>query len=148
MTKWLDDDQQCAWRGWLQLNRELPAALARHMQARSALSMADYEVLVHLTDVPEGRLRISELADAINWERSRVSHHLRRMEARGLVDRAGCPDDGRGSFVSITPTGRAAIEAAAPAHVEEVRRLFVDVLSPEELATLHTINRKLLAGLE
>lgn len=147
MTNWLDDEQQHAWRSWVKLNRDLPAALARSMHAHSSLSMADFEVLVNLTDVPDGRLRISELAESMNWERSRVSHQLRRMEGRGLVDRAGCPDDGRGSFVGITAAGRAAIEQAAPEHVEEVRRLVVDVLSDEEFLELGRIADKILAGL-
>jgi DNA-binding MarR family transcriptional regulator len=147
MTEWLDDRQQRVWRAWLKLNRELPSVLGRELQAGSDLSMADFEVLVNLTDRPEGRLRISELATSMNWERSRVSHHLKRMEARGLVDRAGCPDDGRGSFVGITPAGRQAIERAAPDHVETVRRLVIDVLSDEELDTLGRLTTKLLAQL-
>ena len=147
MTHWLDDRQQQIWRSWLKLNRELPAALGRDLQAGSELSMADFEVLVNLTDVPDGRLRISELATSMNWERSRVSHHLKRMEARGLVDRAGCPDDGRGSFVGITSTGRQAIERAAPDHVETVRRLVIDALTDEELDTLGQLTDKLLANL-
>lgn len=145
MTAWLDDEQQRTWRSWLKLNRDLPAALARDLASCSDLSMADFEVLVNLTDVPDGRLRISELAANMAWERSRVSHQLKRMEARGLVDRAGCPDDGRGSFVGITESGRAAIEQAAPSHVAAVRRLVVDVLTEEELATLGRITDKLLA---
>jgi DNA-binding MarR family transcriptional regulator len=148
MTDWLDDRQQQIWRAWLKLNRELPAALGRELQSGSDLSMADFEVLVNLTDVPEGRLRISELAANMNWERSRVSHHLKRMAARGLVDRAGCPDDGRGSFVGITATGREAIERAAPDHVESVRRLVIDVLTDEELDTLGRLTSKLLDQLD
>lgn len=148
MTNWLDNEQQAAWRSWVRVNRELPVALSRHMHEHSSLSMADFEVLVSLTDVPEGRLRISELASGMNWERSRVSHQLRRMESRGLVERAGCPEDGRGSFVGITETGRKAIEQAAPEHVDEVRRLVIDVLTPEELQTLGRINAKLLEAIE
>ena len=145
MTDWLDDRQQRIWRAWLKLNRDLPAAIGRELQAGSDLSNADFEVLVNLTDVSEGRLRISELASNLNWERSRVSHHLKRMEARGLVDRAGCPEDGRGSFVGITRAGRDAIEQAAPDHVETVRRLVIDVLTDEELETLGRLTEKLLA---
>jgi DNA-binding MarR family transcriptional regulator len=148
MTDWLDDRQQRIWRAWLKLNRDLPATLGRELQAGSDLSMADFEVLVNLTDVPEGRLRISELASNMNWERSRVSHHLKRMEARALVDRAGCPDDGRGSFVGITRAGRDAIERAAPDHVESVRRLVIDVLTEEELETLGRLTDKLLASVD
>jgi DNA-binding MarR family transcriptional regulator len=148
MTEWLDDSQQRVWRTWLKLNRELPAALGRELQTGSDLSMADCEVRVTLTDVPEGRLRVSELASSMGWERSRVSHHLKRMTARGLVDRAGCPDDGRGSFVGITRTGRDAIERAAPDHVATVRRLVIDALTDEELDTLGRLTAKLLDQLE
>ena len=148
MTDRLDDRQQRIWRAWLKLNRDLPATLGRELQAGSDLSMADFEVLVNLTDVTEGRLRISELASNMNWERSRVSHHLKRMEARGLVDRAGCPDDGRGSFVGITRAGRDAIERAAPDHVESVRRLVIDVLTDEELETLGRLTDKLLSSVD
>jgi DNA-binding MarR family transcriptional regulator len=147
MTEWLDDRQQRIWRAWIKLNRDLPAALGRQIQSVSDLSMADFEVLVNLTDVPDGRLRISELASEMNWERSRVSHHLKRMEARGLVDRAGCPEDGRGSFVNIPKAGRDAIERAAPDHVDDVRRLVIDVLSDEELETLGRLTDKLLSQL-
>lgn len=144
---WLSADQQRVWRQWLRLNRDLSAALARDMQSGSELSMADFEVLVNLTDVAEGRLRISELATSMDWERSRLSHHVKRMEARGLVSREGCPDDGRGAFVTITPSGRRAIEHAAPHHVQAVRRLVVDVLSDDELAQLGAITGKLLGRL-
>ena len=148
MTDWLDDRQQQIWRAWIKLNRDLPAALGRQIQSRSDLSMADFEVLVNLTDVTEGRLRISELASEMNWERSRVSHHLQRMEARGLVARAGCPEDGRGSFVNITTAGRDAIERAAPGHVKDVRRLVIGALTDEELETLGALTDKLLAQLD
>jgi DNA-binding MarR family transcriptional regulator len=107
--------------------------------------MPDFEVLVHLTDNPEGRLRITELAGLLQWERSRVSHHIKRMERRGLVGRVECSEDGRGAFVVITPQGRAAIEEAAPGHVMAVRRLMFDALSEEEKAALAAVIDKLLA---
>lgn len=147
-TEWLSDDQQRVWRNWLQLNRDLQSTLAREMAAASDLSMADYGVLVSLTDVPDGRLRISELADQLTWERSRVSHQLKRMQTRGLVERFECTEDGRGSFVGITAIGRTAIDKAAPPHVEAVRRLFIDKLSSAELESLGAITAKLIAGLD
>lgn len=148
VTPWLDHEQQRIWRTFIQLHRELDVALARDLQAHSELSMADFEVLVNLTDVPDGRLRPSELASAMQWDRSRLSHHIKRMEARGLITRAGCPEDGRGAFVGITDSGRAAIEAAAPAHVRAVRRMVVDALSPEEFDQLGTLAGKLLSAIE
>lgn len=146
-TRWLTDDQQRVWRDWLRLNALLPAALHRELQADSDLSLQDFDVLVALTDTPEERLRVSELADALHWERSRLSHHVRRMERRGLVQRDDCLDDGRGSYIVLSPAGRQAIDRAAPAHVETVRELFVDALTAEELATLARITGKVLARL-
>src|SRR4249920_3389533 len=122
-TPWLTDQEQHVWRGWLKLNAELSAMLQRELQDDAGLSMSDFEVLVHLTDTPDGRVRVTDLARLLLWERSRVSHHVTRMERRGLVERAECAEDGRGAFIVVTPAGRAAIEQAAPGHVRAVRRL-------------------------
>src|SRR5918994_2057247 len=113
---WLSASQEHLWRAWMRLNAELPATLQRQMQEAAGLSTSDYEVLVHLTDSPEGRVRVTDLASLLTWERSRVSHHVTRMERRRLVERAECPEDGRGAFIVITPQGRTAIEQAAPGH--------------------------------
>jgi DNA-binding MarR family transcriptional regulator len=110
--------------------------------------MPDYEVLVHLTDSRQGRIRVTDLARLLQWERSRVSHHVTRMERRRLVQRVECAEDGRGAFIVITPQGRAAIEQAAPGHVNTVRRLVFDGLSPEEVGALATIIEKALAQLD
>lgn len=147
-TEWLTDEQQRIWRNWLRLNRELTATLAREMASASDLSMADFAILVKLTDVPSGRVRISELADELGWERSRVSHQLKRMQGRELVERSECVEDGRGSFVGITATGRDAIAQAAPPHVETVRRLFIDHLDEGELVELGRLTDKLLRALD
>ena len=138
--------EQHLWRGWLKLNTELASKLQRELQEDAGLSTQDYEVLVHLTDDPEGRIRVTELAGLLQWERSRVSHHVKRMEGRGLVERVECSVDGRGAFVAITAQGRAAIEEAAPGHVMAVRRLMFDALSEEEKAALAAVIDKLLAG--
>ena len=142
---WLSEREEHVWRGWMTLNAELAAALQRRTQSDAGLSMPDYEVLVHLTDDAAGRLRVSELARLLQWERSRVSHHVTRMERRDLVEREECPDDRRGAFVAITPAGRAAIQRAAPGHVEAVRQLVFDGLEAEELRSLGTVIDKLLA---
>ncbi len=147
-TPWLNDSQQTMWRRWLTLNRLMAAVLARDLQSHSSLSMADFEVLVQLTDVPQGRLRVSDLAQTMQWERSRLSHQVTRMERRGLVARRECPQDGRGAFVGITPEGRNAIEMAAPSHVRAVRSLVFDVLTPEELADFEAVVNKLYAATE
>jgi len=147
-TRWLDADEQRAWRRYVRMQGELTARLARQLQADSNLSMADFEVLVNLTDVPEGRLRVTELARSLQWEKSRLSHHFSRMEKRGLVVREDCPSDARGAFVVLTPEGRAAIEAAAPGHVETVRRLMFDGLTAEQVEALATIADVVLARIE
>src|SRR6478735_2334702 len=105
-TPWLTAEQEHVWRAWARLNSQLSATLQRQMQEDAQLSMSDYEVLVHLTDQPEGRLRVSDLAGLLHWERSRVSHHVTRMERRGLVLRAECEEDGRGAYVAVTASGR------------------------------------------
>ena len=147
-TPWLDDRQQQAWRAWLAMGSRLPAALNRQLQRDSDLSLQDFDVLVQLTDVADGRVRVSALAAALGWERSRLSHHVTRMERRGLVAREECGDDGRGAFVVLTPEGRAAIEAAAPGHVRTVRSLVFDALTPAEVASLEAITSKVLGRLE
>ena len=143
-TVWLDDDEERVWRRWLRLNAELTAALHRQLQAEAGLSMSDYEVLVDLTDDPAGRIRVSELAGLLQWERSRVSHHVTRMERRGLVEREECADDGRGAYVAITPAGRTAIERAAPGHAQAVRRLVFDALRGDDVRSLETAIDRLL----
>ena len=145
---WLSETQQQVWRRWLLMNSRLTSALSRDMQSGSDLSLQDFGVLVQLTDVPDGRVRIAELASALNWERSRLSHHITRMEGRGLVQRTECSQDGRGAFAAITKAGRAAIEGAAPSHACTVRRLVFDDLTDEELQILGAITDKVLGKLE
>ena len=98
---WLTDDEQRLWRDWLAVSSLLPAALHRALHADAGLSLPDFDVLVVLSETDGARLRVSELAAALTWERSRASHHLSRMERRGLVTREECEDDGRGWFVEI-----------------------------------------------
>ncbi|HEX6248791.1 MAG TPA: MarR family transcriptional regulator [Nocardioidaceae bacterium] len=145
---WLTARQEQVWRRWLSLNALLPAALHRALQADGGLSLPDFEVLVHLTDTPAGRMRVSDLAKALEWEKSRASHHVTRMERRGLIRREECPEDARGAFVVVTPTGQAAIERAAPGHARTVRQLIFDHLTDEELDSLEAITRKVHARLE
>ncbi|MGV9771874.1 MarR family winged helix-turn-helix transcriptional regulator [Streptosporangium sp. NPDC003464] len=146
--RWLDDDEQRAWRAYIRLQGRLTARLNRQLQADSGLSLADYEVLVQLTDVPDGRLRPFELQREIQWEQSRLSHHLSRMQRRGLIDREECPDDGRGAFIVITAAGRHAITAAAPGHVETVQRLFFEGLTRDQIAALERLSTQVLARLD
>jgi DNA-binding MarR family transcriptional regulator len=143
---WLTTEQQHVWRRWLAVNAALPAVLHRDLQ-ESGLSLPDFEVLVHLTDTPEGRLRVTDLADVLHWERSRLSHHVKRMEARALVRREECPEDKRGAFVVLTTAGRVAIESAAPSHAATVREVVFAPLTADELDSFGAITGKVLASL-
>ncbi len=121
--------------------------IERQLRNKTGLSMADYEVLSHLSDAPEGALRSFELARLLRWEKSRLSQHLGRMEARHLVSRERCATDQRGAVVIITQQGRSAIEAAAPQHVADVRDALIDHLSADELKLLTVIAEKVRARL-
>ena len=146
--RWLDAGQQRAWRAWLDAHAHLSARLNRELQAGSGLSLSDYDVLVHLTDVPEGRLRSFELAEGLQWEKSRVSRQVARMAERGLVAKEAAPEDGRGAYVTLTRAGRRAIEDAAPAHVELVRRLLFDGLTAAQVRTLESIASSVVRRLD
>ena len=135
---WLSDRQQQVWRALLALTTRLPARLNRQLVADSGLTLADMDVLVGLTDAPDGRARVTELSRALGWERSRLSHQVARMEQAGLVRREACEDDGRGAYVAVTGTGRELLGSAAPAHLALVRQLVVDALSDEDLDRLGT----------
>lgn len=145
---WLSDDEQRVWRSWLRAQLLVQAAVGCQLHHGAGLSAGDYAVLVHLSEAPDGRLRGMELARALEWEKSRLSHHLTRMQRRGLVARVECPTDGRGAFVVITPEGRSRIEAAAPMHAAEVRRVFVEALGPVHLRALGEATERLIAAIE
>lgn len=146
--RWLTGREQRAWRAFLRAHALLLAHLNRQLQADSGLSLSDYEVLVNLSEAPERRLRVFELGAALQWEKSRVSHHLTRMEQRGLVAREECASDARGAYVVLTEKGREAIRGAAPRHVEEVRRWFLEPLSPEQLDGVADAAEAIVARLE
>jgi DNA-binding MarR family transcriptional regulator len=146
-TRWLDAAQQRAWQGYLAMQAQLNARLNRQLQADSDLSLPDFDVLAHLTDASANRVRVFELARALQWEKSRLSHHLARMQRRGLVAREECPSDARGAFIVLTPEGREAIEQAAPQHVETVQRLFFDGLTEDQVRVLATISDRVLTRL-
>lgn len=142
--RWLDAREARAWRGYRRMRRLLDLELARELMQDAGLSEPDYDVLSDLSETPDQRLRLSELADRMLWSRSRLSHHLARMQQRGLVTREEHPSDGRGSIVVLTPTGRAAIEAAAPGHVAAVRRHLIDLLTPEEIDALGALTQRVV----
>lgn len=147
-VRWLDATEQRAWRGFLDVHARLAGAMNRDLQRRCGLSLSDYDVLVHLTDVPDGRRRSFELSRALGWEKSRLSKQVGRMETRGLVVREACEEDRRGAYVAITDEGRRAIEAAAPGHVELVRALFHDRIPRAQVEVLADTMAQVLARLE
>jgi DNA-binding MarR family transcriptional regulator len=146
-TPWLDESEARAWRAVILLQTQLRGVLARGLQRESGLSESDYEVLVHLSEAPEQRLRPFEIGRATRWEKSRLSHHLRRMSDRGLVEMVQCESDNRGAVVVLTDTGLRAIVAAAPGHVRLVRSSFFDHLSDDQVATLAAIGAQVEAAL-
>ncbi len=132
MTRWLTEDEQRLWRGWLAASMLLPERLNRDLQEQHGLTGTDYQVLVELSESPERRMRMSTLAERTQLSRSRLSHQVDRMTRAGLVTRQECAQDGRGMFAVLTEQGWETIVAAAPDHVESVRRHLVDRLTPEQ----------------
>ena len=136
--RWLNPTEMAAWRRYIVASRRLLEALDSDL-AGHELSMPDYEILAQLSDAPDRRMRMSELADVAMLSRSRLSHRMKVMEKAGWVRREACPVDKRGFFAVMTPKGWKAIEAAAPDHVESVRSRFVDLLSKEDQRTIAEI---------
>lgn len=127
-------DELSVWREFLETGEALRNVLASRLQADTGLSPADYTVLLALSESTGNRSRSSDLAATIGWERSRLSHHLNRMERRDLIRREDCPTDNRGAEVVLTPAGRTAFHAATVPHLTAVRELFVDALTAQQLA--------------
>lgn len=146
-VEWLNPVEERAWRGYTEMSARLGAHLHRSLTRQTGLSLPDYEVLVHLSESPDDRLRAFQLGAALQWEKSRLSHHLTRMERRGLIERQSCESDARGLFVVLTADGRQAIENAAPHHVNDVRSTLIDMLTTSELETIAEISEKVIAGL-
>lgn len=131
---WLTPDEQRAWRTYLRMSTLLPSYMGRQLQRDSGLSLPEYEVLVQLSEAPGHRMRPFQLCEALNWEQSRLSHQLTRMEKRGLVSREECAADGRGAEVILRTGGADSIKSAAPGHVAAVREVIFNRLSEDELA--------------
>jgi len=136
VTRWLTDAEQASWRAWIEASNTLNNQLSADLQREHDLTLADYEILVQLSENPERRLRMSELAEATLASRSRLTHQVDRLVKRGWIERQECELDRRGSFAALTEEGWQAIVAAAPDHVESVRAYLVDALGPEEFAAL------------
>ena len=146
-AQWLDEREERAWRALMVMQDGLTEFLERQLRSRSGLSNADYQVLAHLSEAPDGQLRPFELGALLRWEKSRLSQHLGRMQNRELLSRERCADDQRGMVVTITPRGRELIEAAAPHHVADVRAAFIDQLTPQEMDLLVKVGDKVRARL-
>lgn len=144
--RWLDEDQQRVWRNYLAMVTRLQAAMNRQLQTDCGLSLADYEVLVALSE--RGPLRVYELVDELGWEQSRLSHQLARMRTRGLLERQDSDQDRRGAVIDVTASGRRALAAAAPGHVELVRSVVFDGMSPAQLRAFDDLTATALARLE
>jgi DNA-binding MarR family transcriptional regulator len=137
--RWLDDEEQRAWRAFIDGSQRLMAVLNRDMQEASDLTIADYRILVLLSESPDGSLRMSELADGVLSSRSKLTHQVRRMEDEGLVLRGTCLEDGRGVVATLTDRGRRRLREAAPAHVASVRDNLIDLLNRRQLKALADI---------
>ncbi|MPV50477.1 MULTISPECIES: MarR family winged helix-turn-helix transcriptional regulator [unclassified Pseudactinotalea] len=135
-TRWLSPAEQRSWRAYLTGSAGLAEALNRDLELASGLSLNEYEVLVRLSELPERRSRMAALAASLVHSRSRLTHTVARLERRGYVSRRQCAGDGRGVEAVLMDDGHAALVAAAPGHVESVRRHLVDVLTPEQLAAV------------
>src|SRR5215469_17694646 len=141
---WLDPREDRAWRAFMHARHQLNAYLNQHLLQDSGLSEADYEILAVLSEHPTGQMPAQELGAIVQWEKSRLSHQARRMQDRGLVVRESNPADGRSAVICLLPAGRRAIETAAPRHVHNVRRHFIDLFTPAELDTLAALNERIL----
>ena len=137
---WLSEEEEKAWRGFVALRIGLVGHLARQLSQDSGITEAEFEVLVVVSEAPGQRIRSRDLGKALNWERSRLSHQITRMEERGMVAREQCENDARGFDVVLTRAGLKAIQAAAPKHLEAVRHCFIDLLSPAQMKTLTSIS--------
>lgn len=147
MTRWLDEQEQQTWRAFLSVTQLLSDQLDRELQRDAKIPHAYYEILVRLSEAPDRTLRMSQLADSTLSSRSRLSHAVARLEEAGWVERRSCPTDRRGQLATLTDVGFAALEAAAPGHVEGVRTHLFDPLSPEQVAALRDISETLLRPL-
>lgn len=143
---WLTPDQLRAWKSVSLMHLQLNARLNKRLGERG-LSYQDYLVLATLSDQADGRRRVVELSEELGWEKSRLSHHLTRMCERDLVTKVPCPSDQRGVFVVLTDQGRSTLAAAAPHHVDDVRRYFFRGLVSEDVTTLIRVAEQVLDNL-
>jgi DNA-binding MarR family transcriptional regulator len=144
---WLSPREDHAWRAFVHAHHRLGVRLNQLQLRESGLTMADYELLAVLSDHPTGRRPAQEAGALLQWEKSRLSHQVRRLQEQGLVAREPNPADGRSAVIALLPAGRRAIQDAAPQHVDNVRRLFIDLFSPAELDMLAALHERVLSNL-
>jgi DNA-binding MarR family transcriptional regulator len=142
-ARWLTADEQRVWRDYLDVSRRMSDRLNRQLLEDSQLTLAEYEILVQLSEHPQRQIRMSELADLAVHSRSRLTHTVRRLEHRGLVRREECLDDRRGILCVLLDEGFATLEVAAPGHVEAVRAAMFDPLDPDDVHALGVVMSKL-----
>jgi len=147
-TRWLSDEEQAAWRAYLLAFQLLWEDLDRELQRDAGLAHSHYGILVALSEAPDRRLRMSDLAQLQRYSQSRLTHAIARLERDGYVVREQCPTDRRGLNAVLTPAGMKALEAAAPGHVAEVRAKVFDRLSDEQVAAMREVCETLLEGLD
>jgi DNA-binding MarR family transcriptional regulator len=138
-VRWLTAEEQRTWRAFLVGVQTLLSTVESQLQRDSDVPFGYYEILVRLSEAPGRSLRMSQLATAATSSKSRLSHAVARLEERGWVERMDCETDRRGQFARLTDAGFAALEAAAPSHVEQVRRSLFDRISPDQARQLNAI---------
>jgi DNA-binding MarR family transcriptional regulator len=143
-TRWLTDQEQRAWRAYLESTKVLFDALDRRLQRAADMPHAYFEILVRLSEAPEQSLRMSELADITRSSRSRLSHATARLEERGWVSRTRHEIDRRGQIATLTEAGLEVLQAATPDHVESVRQFVIDGLSADQLGQLTDIGETII----
>ena len=144
----LSDPQAAAWSSYQRMRARLSGQLNRELARKTGLSEADFEILAALTESPDQPVRALALRCGLEWEKSRLSHQLRRMEARGLVVRGQCSEDNRGAVIRVTDAGRKLAAEAREHYEQAVRRYVIDVLTPEQITALGTIAETILTQLE
>ncbi len=138
-VRWLSADEQRIWRAFLVGVFTLLPTVEGQLSRDSGIPFGYYEILVRLSEAPDRSMRMSQLAEASTSSKSRLSHAVARLEERGWVERLDCEADRRGQIARLTDTGFAALAAAAPSHVEQVRRSLFDRITPEQASQLHAI---------
>lgn len=141
---WLTDTEDVAWRNLVQLLILLPSAMDRQLRDEAGIPHVYYQILAVLSEQPQRNMRMTELARIAGTSTSRLSHAVASLEQRGWVERRACPTDKRGQIAQLTDAGMAIVEAAAPGHVAEVRRLVFDQLTPDDVSRLGAITAKIL----